>query len=235
MSQRRVLITGASSGIGASTAHRFAHGGAQVVGTSRAGSTGGPFPLVPLELASVDSCQAAVTAAVNLLGGLDVVVLNAGSIDDGLALRTSPQRFADLVATNLTGHFTVVQASLRHLMRSTAGRIVMVSSTAALCGGVGQSAYAASKAGLHGLARSLARELARSGTTVNIVAPGLIDTAMADSLPSATRAQFEAGIPLGRAGGPHEVAELVHFLGSEASSYITGAILTVDGGLSMGA
>lgn len=231
---RRVLVTGASSGIGRATAERFVAGGAQVVGTSRLGGTGSSYPLIPLEQSCPQQSRDAVDRAAELLGGIDVAVLNAGTLADQLAVRMSADQFDQVVRTNLSGGFYVAQASLRHLRRSSAGRLVLVSSTAAGMGGVGQSNYAASKAGLIGLARSLARETARSTTTVNVVAPGLVRTGMAETLPDAVRAQIVEDIPMRRMGEAREVAELIHFLGSEGASYITGAVVAVDGGLSMG-
>lgn len=232
---RRVLVTGASRGIGLAVARVLQADGARVVGTSRAGGDAGEgLALLRLDQSDLARCEAVVSEVCDMLGGLDAVVLNAGVLDDDLAVRLSPQRFHDVVQVNLVGSFAVARACLRPLMRSRHGRVVVVSSTAAGMGGVGQVNYAASKAGLIGMARSLAREAARSAVTVNVVAPGLVDTDMAGTLDPARRDDVLADIPLRRLGSPEEVAHVVGFLVSERASYVTGAVVAVDGGLSMG-
>lgn len=182
-----------------------------------------------LDVTDEGSVTAAVTAA-GELGDLRVVVNNAGVAEDDLLVRLDPDRFDRSIEVNLRGAYLLSRAALRPMMRARHGRIVSIASVVALRGNAGQSAYAAAKAGLVGLTRSLAREVARKGVTVNVVAPGLVDTAMTADLPEAARRQLLDRTPTGRAVTVDEVAAAVGFLASDAASAITGAVLPVDGG-----
>jgi 3-oxoacyl-[acyl-carrier protein] reductase len=168
------------------------------------------------------------------MGPVEVLVANAGITQDGLLLRMSEAAFAEVVDTNLTGVFRVVKRAAAGMVRARRGRIILMSSVVATAGSAGQANYAASKAGLIGFGRSLARELGSRSITVNVVAPGFIATDMTASLDETRRETVLAGIPLGRMGSAEEVADIVTFLASPAAAYITGAVVPVDGGLGMG-
>jgi 3-oxoacyl-[acyl-carrier protein] reductase len=237
------LVTGGSGGIGAAVCrHLAATGRTVLVGYGRgadaaaevAASCDGPGDAEAIHLDVTD--QATIVAAVGRaaeLGRLDTVVNNAGAADDDLLLRLDPARIDRTFEVNLRGAFMVAQAALRPMLRARHGRIVNVSSVVALRGNAGQTAYAASKAGLIGLTKSLAREVARKGVTVNAVAPGFVATAMTDALPDAARDALLDLAPTGRAVTVDEVAAAVTFLAAPEASAITGAVLPVDGGAAM--
>jgi 3-oxoacyl-[acyl-carrier protein] reductase len=168
------------------------------------------------------------------LGPVEVLVANAGITTDGLLLSMKEDAFVNVIDTNLVGTYRVVRRATSKMIRARRGRIIMISSVVALTGSAGQTNYAASKAGLIGFARSLAREIGGRNVTVNVVAPGFVTTDMTDALPEARRAEIVGQVPLGRMAGPEEVAATVAFLASEAAGYITGAVIPVDGGLGMG-
>ncbi len=237
---RTVLVTGANRGIGLACAKRFADAGHRVAITYRSAPPApGALPDSVLAVsadvtsgAAVDAAFATVEAA---LGPVEVVVSNAGVTKDGLVLRMSDEDFTSVLDTNLVGGFRVARRAVKTMMRQRYGRIIFMSSVVGLTGQVGQANYAASKAGLVGMARSLAREFASRNITVNVVAPGPIATDMTDTLNDTQKAAITGAVPLGRFGTAEEVAELVAFLGSDTAGYLTGVVIPIDGGLSMGA
>jgi 3-oxoacyl-[acyl-carrier protein] reductase len=244
---RVALVTGGSGGIGqavvaalAAAGHRVAVGyasdepGAQKA-CAAAEEAGGPsaraFRIDVTDPAAVDAAFKEVEEA---LGAVHVLVNNAGVTQDGLFLRMSDEQWGKVLRTNLDGAFHCIRRAAPGMMKARFGRIVNVSSVAGLSGSAGQANYAAAKAGLVGLSRSIARELASRGVTCNVVAPGPVETAMTAALPQERQAELANEVPLGRMGTPVEVAAVVAFLCSEASSYVTGAVVPVDGGLGMG-
>jgi len=241
---RRALVTGASRGIGEAIALHLASLGADLALMAReegnlatvaraAAGKGVRVVSIGADMADGAAVEKAVARAVEELGGLDAVVANAGITADQLAMRLKPEDWDRVLSVNLTGSFRLARAALAPMIRARYGRIVFLSSVAGLMGNPGQAAYAASKAGLIGLAKSLAREIASRNVTVNVVAPGLIETDMARALPEERRAQLAAAIPMGRLGTPAEVAAVVGFLLGEEASYITGTVLNVSGGMYM--
>ncbi len=242
---RAALVTGASRGIGKAIALRLARDGARVACVASRVENAAETVAACVECAGEGAARAfgvdvADTAAVaelvgaiqKELGGLDVLVNNAGITRDGLLMRMSEADFDRVLDVNLKGAFNFMRAAARPLMRSS-GRIVNISSVVGLTGNAGQANYAASKAGLVGLTRSVAKELAGRGVCVNAVAPGFIDTDMTGALDEKAREELVKRIPLGRIGRPEEIAELVAFLAGPAGAYITGQTLVVDGGLSL--
>lgn len=231
---RHVLITGASRGIGAAIAQYFIALGDTVVGLSRSGAApDGCAMCLSVDVASSESVNAAVKAAIAAHGPVDVLVANAGITRDGLAMKMSDEQWRDVIATNLDGAFYCSRAVLSSMIRARSGRIIFMGSVSPFYGVPGQANYAATKAGLVGLARSLAREVARRSITVNVVAPGFIDTEMTAEL-GTTSDQMTALIPMGYVGTTSDVAGVVGFLASDAAGYLTGQVIAVDGGLAMG-
>ncbi len=240
---RVVLVTGGSRGIGLACARRFQALGDKVAITYRtappaelAGPGAGTVALLPVpcdvrDPAQVESAFAAVEQA---FGPVEVLVANAGVTKDTLLLRMGEEAWHEVLDTNLTGVYRVVRRAVGPMVRAHRGRIVLVSSVVAFFGSPGQVNYGAAKAGLVGLARSLAREVGSRGITVNVVAPGVVDTDMIASLGEQRVEQLLALVPLGRRASPADVAGAVAFLASDDAAYITGAVLPVDGGLAMG-
>ncbi len=232
---RRVLVTGGNRGIGLAIARSFAEAGHHVAVTTRSGAAPEGLAAVTCEVTDTASVDAAFTAAEQALGGpVEVLVANAGITRDQLLMRMSDAEFDEVLDTNLAGAFRCARRASKGMIRLRYGRIIFVSSVVGLYGSPGQANYAASKAGLVGLARSISRELGGRGITANVVAPGFIHTDMTAELPDERRAAYLAAIPAGRFAAPEEVAAAVRFLASDEAGYVTGAVLPVDGGLGMG-
>jgi NAD(P)-dependent dehydrogenase (short-subunit alcohol dehydrogenase family) len=231
---RTVLVTGGNRGIGRAIAQAFVKQGDRVAVTHRgSGAPDGMFGVQCdiTDSAAVDGAFAAVEAE---LGPVEVLVANAGITDDTLLLRMTDEQFERVLDTNLTGAFRCAKRASGKMLRARWGRMIFISSVVGLYGGPGQVNYAASKAGLVGMARSITRELGSRNITANVVAPGFIDTEMTDVLPEARRAEILTAIPAGRLAQPDEVAAAVTWLASDASAYVSGAVIPVDGGLGMG-
>ena len=231
---RSVLVTGGNRGIGLAIARRLAERGDQVMVTSRSGDPVPGLSVVRCDVTDAASVDAAFTQAEEQHGPVEVLVSNAGITQDQLLALMKEEDFAGVVDTNLTGAYRVARRAVRGMMRLRRGRLIFLSSVVGLLGSPGQANYAASKAGLVGLARSLARELASRNITANVVAPGFVDTDMTAALPEERKKEILAGIPLARYATPDEVAGVVAFLAGEDGGYVTGAVIPVDGGLGMG-
>ena len=232
---RSVLVTGGNRGIGLATARAFADAGDSVAVTTRGGDVPDDRLLaVTADVTDTDSVAAAVAAAEDAHGPIEVLVANAGITRDTLLLRMSDDDWAAVLDTNLSGAFRVAKRVARSMLRQRRGRIVLVSSVVALTGSAGQVNYAASKAGLVGMARSLARELGSRSITANVVAPGFVETDMTAELDEDARAIYRDQVPLGRFASPDEVAQVIRWVASDEAAYVTGAIIPVDGGLGMG-
>jgi 3-oxoacyl-[acyl-carrier protein] reductase len=235
MAGRNVLVTGGNRGIGLAIARGLAQAGHQVVVTHRSGQPPEGLQGVTCEVTDTASVDAAFTAAEELFGGpVEVLVANAGVTRDQLLMRMSDEEFDAVIATNLAGAFKCARRASKGMIRLRRGRIVLISSVVGLYGAPGQANYAASKAGLVGMARSISRELGGRGITANVVAPGFIDTEMTQVLSDDLRKTYLASIPAGRFATPEEVAQVVRFVASPEAGYITGAVIPVDGGLGMG-
>ncbi len=232
---RIVLITGGSRGIGLACAERFTSLGDHVAVTYHSSPPPDGFFAVRCDVTDMAQVDAAFTTIEQEFGGpVEILVSNAGVTRDGLLLRMSEDDFASVIDANLTASYRVTKRAARGMLKARRGRIVLMSSVVGLLGAAGQANYAASKAGLVGLARSLARELGSRGITVNVVAPGPVETDMTAALGDDRLAEIIAAVPLGRAATPAEIAGAVAFLASADAAYITGAVLPVDGGLGMG-
>ena len=238
---KRALVTGASGGIGREIAKALAAAGARVaLSGTRVGALedtareiGADCPILPCNLSLLDEVDRLVPAAEAALGGLDILVNNAGMTRDNLFMRMKDEEWDDVIAVNLTAAFHLTRAVLRGMMKQRSGRIIGISSVSGVMGNPGQGNYAASKAGLIGMNKALAHEVASRGITVNSIAPGFIASAMTDELNDKQRESILSTIPSGRLGTAQEVAGCAVFLASDAAAYITGHTLNVNGGMAM--
>jgi len=231
---RSVLVTGGNRGIGLAIAQRLAEDGDTVTATSRSGNPVEGLAVVPCDVQDAASVDAAFKKVEAEQGPVEVLVANAGINHDQLLALMSEEDFASVLDTNLTGAFRVAKRAVRGMVRARRGRLIFISSVVGLYGSPGQANYAASKAGLVGFARSLARELGSRGITANVVAPGFVESGMTATLPEERKTAILAAVPLGRYAAAHEVAGVVSFLAGDDAAYITGAVIPVDGGLGMG-
>lgn len=241
---KNCIVTGGSKGIGRAIVKTFLEEGANVyyISRSEAENAGELATIAQNNACKLKwiSCsvtdEKALEAAIDTIaseGSIDVVVNNAGITKDGLVFRMNTEDWEQVLLTNLTSAFFVCRTAARHMIKKRAGSIINVSSVVGITGNGGQTNYAASKAGLIGFSKSLAKEVASRGVRVNVVAPGFIDTAMTDKIPEEAKEKLKAAIPLGRTGKPEEIASAVLFLASDMASYITGEVLKIDGGMAM--
>ena len=246
MIEKRVaLVTGASRGIGRAIALRLAEDGCFVIINYRGAkekaeevkaeieNRGGEAMLYPCDVADFEACGAMFQDVIQTIGRIDVLVNNAGIVKDGLLMAMKEEDFSKVVDVNLKGTFHCIRHAARQMIRQRSGRIVNMASVVGIQGNAGQANYAASKAGIIGLTKAAARELAGRGITVNAVAPGFIETDMTDAMTESAKEAVQKQIPLGSFGQPEDVAEAVAFLASEKAGYITGQVLSVDGGMAM--
>ncbi len=239
---RVAIVTGASRGIGRSIAERLAADGRLVVLVSRSADAldqvrqaieqaGGSAEVRPCDIGDSEALSGMIEAVASTHGRLDILVNNAGITRDGLILRMSDADFDDVINVNLRSAFVACRSAARPMMRGRFGRIINIGSVTGLVGNAGQANYAAAKAGLAGLTKTLAKELGSKGITANLVAPGFIETNMLDNLPPAAKDQIAKTVPVRRLGRPQEIAHVVSFLASDLAGYMTGQVLVVDGGL----
>jgi 3-oxoacyl-[acyl-carrier protein] reductase len=228
------LVTGANRGIGLAVASTLAADGFHVVIGTRSGDAIAGFDCVQLDVSSSQSVEDAFTLIESSWGVPEVIVCNAGKTKDALVMRMPDEDFSDVVDTNLTGAFRVARRATKGLLKLKRGRLIFIGSVVALLGSAGQVNYAASKAGLVGMARSFARELGSRGITSNVIAPGFVETDMTADLDQKRRDEIAESIPLARFSNVQEIANVVSFIASDKAAYITGAVIPVDGGLGMG-
>jgi 3-oxoacyl-[acyl-carrier protein] reductase len=231
---RSVLVTGGNRGIGRAIAEAFKAQGDNVAITYRSGEPPEGFLAVKCDVTDADAVDAAFAEIEEKQGPVEVLIANAGITKDTLLLRMSDDEWSSVINTNLTGSFRVAKRAAKGMLRLRRGRIVFISSVVGLLGSAGQVNYAASKSGLVGMARSMARELGSRSITANVVAPGFVETDMTEALPEEKRAEYKAQIPLQRYASVEEIASVVEWIASDGAAYITGAVIPVDGGLGMG-
>jgi 3-oxoacyl-[acyl-carrier protein] reductase len=238
------IVTGASRGIGRGIALALAEAGATVVCAARdlakleavvaeIVAAGGKAHARAVDVASRESIEKLIASVMTDHGRIDILVNNAGITRDNLLLRMKEAEWADVLATNLTSVFTATQAVMKPMLKQRAGSIINIGSVVGLTGNAGQANYAAAKAGVIGFSKSVAREVASRGIRVNVVTPGFIDTDMTQAMPEAARQSLLAALPLGRTGSPQDIAGIVVYLASDASAYVTGQTISVDGGFHM--
>lgn len=228
------LVTGGNRGIGLAIAQELRSQGAQVVVTYRTSSAPTGFAGVQMDVTSTESIDAGFAEIEAKFGTPEIIVANAGITRDGLVMRMSDADFIDVIDANLTGAFRVARRATRGLLKLKRGRLIFIGSVVGSVGSAGQVNYSASKSGLVGMARSFARELGSRGITANVVAPGFVETDMTAELDEKRRVAIASSVPLGRFCSAQEIADVVGFIASEKASYITGALIPVDGGLGMG-
>jgi NAD(P)-dependent dehydrogenase (short-subunit alcohol dehydrogenase family) len=231
---RTVLVTGGNRGIGLAIAQAFAKQGDRVAVTHRGSGAPAGLHAVTCDVTDPDAVDAAFGEVEAGLGPVEVLVANAGITDDTLLMRMSEEQFTRVVDTNLTGAWRCARRAATRMVRGRWGRMIFLSSVVGLYGGAGQVNYAASKAGLVGMARSITRELGSRNVTANVVAPGFIHTDMTAALPEDRKAEYLKAIPAGRFGATDEVAAVVTWLAGDSAGYVSGAVIPVDGGLGMG-
>ena len=229
-----VFVTGGNRGIGLAIAQRFAQDGFKVAISYREQKPNDDFYMDKADVTDSKSIDAAIDEIEKNLGPLEVVVINAGTNKDALAMRLEDSDMENIINTNLMGSIRVARRSVKSMIKNRKGRIIFIGSVVGMLGSPGQMVYASTKSGLIGAARSLAREVGSRGVTVNVVAPGYVDTDMTNDLDEARKDMITSSTPLGRTASASEIAGVVRFLASEDASYITGAVIPVDGGLGMG-
>jgi 3-oxoacyl-[acyl-carrier protein] reductase len=231
---RIVLVTGGNRGIGLSIARKFQSLGDTVIVTSRSGAPIDGLHVVKCDVSQTASVEAAFDEIEEKFGTVQIAIANAGLTRDGLIMRMSDQDIDEVLNTNLFGAIRVARRAAKTMLKARQGRLIFISSVVGLMGSAGQVNYSASKAGLVGAARSLARELGSRGVTANVIAPGFVDTDMTAELTEERKSEIVGNVPLGRYASPDEIAEVVKFIASDEAGYITGAVIPVDGGLGMG-